>query len=50
MILKIRFLHYLVFASGKSLKYVNSKWGQQDDPYKGDVVNSYNDGPVEDGS
>ena len=31
-------------------KYVNSKWGHQDDPFKGDVVNSYNDGPVEDGS
>ena len=30
--------------------YVNSKWGKQDDPFKGDVVNSYNDGPVEDGS
>ena len=31
-------------------RYVNSKWGDQDDPLKGDVVNSYNDGPVEDGS
>jgi hypothetical protein len=30
--------------------YVNSKWGEQDDPLQGDVVNSYNDGPVEDGS
>lgn len=30
--------------------YVNSKWGSQDNPLKGDVVNSYNDGPVEDGS
>lgn len=30
--------------------YVNSKWGKQDDPYRGDVINSYNDGPVEDGS
>lgn len=30
--------------------YVNSKWGVQDDPYMGDVINSYNDGPVEDGS
>jgi hypothetical protein len=34
----------------KPLKYVNSKWGPQDDPFVGDVVNSYNDGPVEDGS
>jgi hypothetical protein len=30
--------------------YVNSQWGVQDDPYSGDVINSYNDGPVEDGS
>ena len=30
--------------------YVNSKWGVQDDPYAGDVINAYNDGPVEDGS
>jgi len=25
--------------------YVNSMWELQDDPYSGDVVNSYNDGP-----
>jgi hypothetical protein len=25
--------------------YVNSMWEQQKDPYSGDVVNSYNDGP-----
>lgn len=31
-------------------KYVNSKWGEQEDPLKGDAVNSYNDGPVADGS
>ena len=31
-------------------KYVNSKWGEQIFPFDGDVVNSYNDGPVEDGS
>ncbi|HQG77141.1 MAG TPA: hypothetical protein PLS58_06605 [Bacteroidales bacterium] len=30
--------------------YVNSKWGNQDNPLRGDAVNSYNDGPVEDGS
>lgn len=30
--------------------YVNSKWGEQDNPYDGDAVNAYNDGPVEDGS
>ena len=31
-------------------RYVNSSWGEQDDPYSGDVINSYNDGPVEDGT
>jgi hypothetical protein len=30
--------------------YVNSKWGAQKDPFLGDVLNAYNDGPVEDGS
>lgn len=31
-------------------KYVNSVWGRQDDPLSGDVVNSYNDGPADDGT
>jgi hypothetical protein len=31
-------------------KYVNSKWGDQVNILSGDEVNSYNDGPVEDGS
>jgi hypothetical protein len=29
--------------------YVNSKWEIQSDPYSGDVVNSYNDGPLANG-
>jgi hypothetical protein len=29
--------------------YVNSMWAQQQDPFAGDVVNSYNDGPTEPG-
>jgi hypothetical protein len=29
--------------------YVNSMWEQQENPYGGDVVNSYNDGPTEPG-
>ena len=33
-----------------SQRYVNSQWGAQEDPLKGDVVNSYNDGPADDGS
>lgn len=30
--------------------YVNSAWEIQDDPFSGDALNSYNDGPLEDGS
>jgi len=30
--------------------YVNSMWEIQEEPYKGDVVNSYNDGPAEPGA
>lgn len=33
-----------------NLPYVNSKWGDQNNPLKGDAINSYNDGPVADGS
>lgn len=31
------------------MEYVNSLWEQQKDPFKGDAVNSYNDGPLENG-
>ena len=37
-------------SPGSNEGYVNSKWGAQDNPLSGDVVNSYNDGPVADGS
>ena len=30
-------------------EYVNSAWKLQEEPFKGDVVNSYNDGPNEEG-
>ncbi len=30
--------------------FVNSAWKIQDNPYGGDALNSYNDGPLEDGS
>ena len=30
--------------------YVNSKWEYQNEPFSGDAVNSYNDGPQADGS
>ena len=32
------------------MDYVNSMWALQDDPFAGDVVNSYNDGPPEPGA
>jgi len=32
------------------IDYVNSAWKIQDNPYSGDALNSYNDGPLEDGS
>ena len=31
--------------SADSVRYVNSMWEIQREPYKGDVINSYNDGP-----
>ena len=33
-----------------STEYVNSMWKIQEDPYSGDVVNSYNDGPPSPGA
>lgn len=33
-----------------AMDYVNSMWELQDAPYRGDVVNSYNDGPPEAGA
>lgn len=29
--------------------YVNGQWGPQDNPFEGDAINSYNDGPTETG-
>lgn len=34
----------------KNAAYVNSKWEMQKEPYNGDVINSYNDGPLADGT
>jgi hypothetical protein len=33
----------------RATRYVNSMWEQQKEPYSGDVINSYNDGPTEPG-
>ena len=43
-------LTVIVFPVDRDGLYVNSKWEIQKEPYKGDVVNSYNDGPLEDGT
>ena len=34
----------------KDSLYVNSKWELQKKPFSGDVINSYNDGPLQDGT
>ena len=34
----------------KNAAYVNSKWEMQMQPYQGDAINSYNDGPLTDGT
>ena len=48
---KKRVLTLLWFSKPEQeAKYVNSKWGNRDNLLSGDAVNSYNDGPVEDGS
>jgi hypothetical protein len=39
----------ILLSIDPSGRYVNSKWEHQQEPYKGDVVNCYNDGPLEDG-
>lgn len=41
-------VHYLRERNGVP-DYVNSMWEMQKEPYKGDVINSYNDGPPEPG-
>lgn len=33
-----------------NIDYVNSAWEMQEEPFAGDVFNSYNDGPLEDGN
>jgi len=46
---KVLTLLICIIPRGKS-DYVNSSWEIQDDPFSGDALNSYNDGPLEDGS
>lgn len=43
-------LTVIIPQTDKNATYVNSKWEMQQAPYKGDVINSYNDGPMADGT
>ena len=38
------------FTVHNKRKYLNQEWNTTKDPYSGDAVNAYNDGPLEDGS
>ena len=44
-----RVLTIVEYSTTEETSYVNSLWEYQDDPYGGDVINSYNDGPLKDG-
>lgn len=39
-----------VFTVDKNATYLNQAWNTRDDPFAGDAVNAYNDGPLADGS
>lgn len=43
-------LTLILFPVDNTGRYVNSTWKLQDQPYQGDVVNAYNDGPQADGT
>jgi hypothetical protein len=43
-------LTVISFRVDREGRYVNSKWEIQKQPYRGDVINSYNDGPLADGT
>ncbi|HTL09380.1 MAG TPA: DUF6786 family protein, partial [Chitinophagaceae bacterium] len=43
-------LTLIIPAVSEKADYVNSKWELQKTPYKGDVINAYNDGPLADGT
>lgn len=47
---KNKVLTIVQYSLGADTDYVNSLWKLQEQPYGGDVVNAYNDGPMDDGS
>lgn len=40
-------IHFTVDSSGQ---YLNQEWNTTDEPFSGDAINAYNDGPLKDGS
>jgi Family of unknown function (DUF6786) len=42
-------IHFSMPDDPTNYGYVNNMWGKQDEPFRGDVFNSYNDGPPEPG-
>lgn len=42
-------IHFTMPTDPTAYSYVNNLWGSQEQPYRGDVFNSYNDGPAEPG-
>ncbi|MEX0679398.1 MAG: DUF6786 family protein [Pirellulales bacterium] len=42
-------VHFSMPTDPTTVGYVNNIWGKQEEPYRGDVFNSYNDGPPEPG-
>jgi len=41
---------YIKFDVDPEAAYLNQEWTDEKDPFSGDAVNAYNDGPLEDGS
>lgn len=46
----IHVLTLVTFDLDSTATYLNQEWNTQKDPFLGDAVNAYNDGPLEDGS
>jgi hypothetical protein len=42
-------VHFTMPDDPSNFSYVNNEWGRQAESYRGDVANSYNDGPPESG-
>lgn len=47
---KNNILTITLFELDRDATYLNQEWSLEQDPFKGDAVNAYNDGPLKDGS